>query len=602
MLRYREQSAAMFGTNGFSKVSDRDWGQPAGALRKVRSDPVLTRLPEVAATSGEVVQERRWHGRRSSAGKNGAALPFPLAKLDEVTSAALASIEGIRSSMEHFQGKPSEDAVHQDPDALEDLQYRLACYRYSRRVEPPPPPLAMDPAFGPAPPKAAPPPAAQVMSSTRLQGFQPSRRLVKLAMQAEHRRLRLEAAKTKRQLTEQELAEKFSADLGRYEQRMVQFEQKRVSQVGGRRRSAVSLTVGQQFEERRKQWMQILAVAVFSHHATKVLSGFGTIGQVCLSSLNCISLRECGKDVRPFAREAALNAWRSHYAKGMQEQLRRLASKREELAPETPLRGRSMKTCGGLQLPLTNSEEAMSFLAKCRFAEDLFMCRALVRRRRNQARCLLAVLRSCHKFAVLRMVRHVAACVKRVQQFLRRALLRLKTIRTAVKAQMLQIERELAEKELEEEAKDGKAPCRRGREAALRLLPETWRTQAADSLLLRRRRRQLQLLEEWQLDMSTYQWEVLEWRRNRVDACPKMPPYPTHVPRPKELHRIIVDARQRKLCGAAFADVKMSPPCASGVPVTVSDWHPRPDLSDADVHVEVPVIEPLLTPKGTVLR
>eukprot|EP00913_Durusdinium_trenchii_P032555 g30477.t1 len=150
---------------------------------------------------------------------------LPPGRLEEVTNAALASIDGIRSSMEHFQGRPGQetwsknleesnevDERPEDPDALEDLQFRLACYRYSRRIEPPPLPLAMDPSFGPAPPRPD-PPVPIVMSSTQLRSFQPQRRRVRLAEQAEHRRLRNEAAKVKRQIAEQDCSTRGSHQL-----------------------------------------------------------------------------------------------------------------------------------------------------------------------------------------------------------------------------------------------------------------------------------------------------------------------------------------------------------------------------------------------------
>ena len=85
------------------------------------------------------------------------------------------------------------------------------CPGYARRIEPPPPPLAMDPAllssnqtmphftatdavpsnmelrFEPAPPRPVQVAAAQIMSSSCLRSFQPDRRRAQLAEQAEHR-------------------------------------------------------------------------------------------------------------------------------------------------------------------------------------------------------------------------------------------------------------------------------------------------------------------------------------------------------------------------------------------------------------------------------
>ena len=52
--------------------------------------------------------------------------------------------------MVNFQGvKQVQPVVPKDPDDLEDLQHRLELYRYSRRIEPPPLPLAMDPRLRP---------------------------------------------------------------------------------------------------------------------------------------------------------------------------------------------------------------------------------------------------------------------------------------------------------------------------------------------------------------------------------------------------------------------------------------------------------------------
>lgn len=90
--------------------------------------------------------------------------------------------------MVNFQGVKQVqcDVAVKDPDDLEDLQHRLELYRYSRRIEPPPLPLAMDPAFGPAPPK--PLPTQRVMSASQLRSFQPELRRRKLQEQAETRR------------------------------------------------------------------------------------------------------------------------------------------------------------------------------------------------------------------------------------------------------------------------------------------------------------------------------------------------------------------------------------------------------------------------------
>ncbi|CAE7870903.1 TPT1 [Symbiodinium microadriaticum] len=244
----------MFGTNGFVKVSERNWGRPAASegLRKIRSDPVLPRIAEgqarVGSSARKVSIEDADAGslpqvsgglvaKRATAFKHATSL-LPPASVEEATNAALASIEDIRSSVEHFQGRSNGDKeafVEEASDVREDLRYRLARYRYARRIEPPPPPLAMDPAFEPAPPRPVQVAAAQIMSSSCLRSFQPDRRRAQLAEQAEHRRLRLEAAKTKRELSHQELEEKTLADIDRYLQRMEHYElEKNSSRSGGR--------------------------------------------------------------------------------------------------------------------------------------------------------------------------------------------------------------------------------------------------------------------------------------------------------------------------------------------------------------------------------
>ncbi|CAE7245775.1 TPT1 [Symbiodinium natans] len=254
--------AAMFGTNGFVKVSDRNWGRPAACegLRKIRSDPVLPRIAEarvvgsssarkasVAETDIGSIPQASAGAKRGTVFRPVASL-LPPASVEEVTNAALASIEDIRSSLDHFQGRSSADkeAICDEPsDLREDLRHRLARYRYTRRIEPPPPPLAMDPAFEPAPPRPMQAAAVQVMSSSCLRSFQPQRRRAQLAEQAEHRRLRLESAKTKRELTHQELEEKTMADMDRYIQRMEQYELEKNSSRAGGQESFVEAEQGQ---------------------------------------------------------------------------------------------------------------------------------------------------------------------------------------------------------------------------------------------------------------------------------------------------------------------------------------------------------------------
>eukprot|EP00438_Fugacium_kawagutii_P010031 Skav212663 [mRNA] locus=scaffold1227:430207:447647:+ [translate_table: standard] len=153
-----------------------------GGLRQVRSDPVLPRIDSskklhmmdavdrAMADDGSAPSHARRRLRSDSyMAKAAPSSLMPPGRLEEVSGEVLASIEGIRSSMEHFQGRRSADQdAHreQDPDAFEDLQQRLACYRflaegllafasieflgargYARRIEPPPPPLAMDPSL-----------------------------------------------------------------------------------------------------------------------------------------------------------------------------------------------------------------------------------------------------------------------------------------------------------------------------------------------------------------------------------------------------------------------------------------------------------------------
>eukprot|EP00439_Symbiodinium_sp_Y106_P033751 s6233_g4.t1 len=582
----------MFGTNGFVKVSERNWGRPAASegLRKIRSDPVL---PRIAEGQGRVLASARkvsidaadgslphvsggLVAKRATAFRHATSL-LPPASVEEATNAALASIEDIRSSVEHFQGRSNGDKeafLDEPTDLREDLRYRLARYRYARRIEPPPPPLAMDPAFGPAPPRPVQVAAAQaqIMSSSCLRSFQPDRRRAQLAEQAEHRRLRLEAAKTKRELSHQEVEEKTLADIDRYLQRMEHYElEKNSSRSGGRRRPLASLTLEQQLQERQKQFATIMAAAAFCAGAVKAMAGFGPISQACLSRFNRISVQEKGTAARPFACAVAINLWRSHYAEAVRV---RLTCKLQEASPlseasptqSSPTRSpsrRSLKESADrgimqMQLPLLEKSEALPFMWRCQLMEDMVVNRLRLRRARGHARCLLAALRCWHPFRALRMVRDVMAKIRRLQDFLRSALIRLKATRVALKVQMLQIERDLIEKELDEEpkeAKDSKDLCRRMSYKAVdqktqdqtkALLPDTWRTQAVNSLLRLRRHEQLQLLQEWRMDMATYRWEVQEWRRARSAlTCPIMPPYPTHVPRSKELAMIICEARRK---------------------------------------------------------
>ncbi|CAK9037221.1 unnamed protein product [Durusdinium trenchii] len=118
------------------------------------------------------------------------------------------------------------------------------------------------------------------------------------------------------------------------------------------------------------------------------------------------------------------------------------------MSPMSP-RSPSSRQPDGPRLPFLQSGEAIEFLGRVKFVEDQLGARMRIRRQRAAARCLLVVLRSWHPFAIQRMMRHIAACVKRLQQFLHRAVLRLKATRIMVKAQMVQIERELVEKDTE---------------------------------------------------------------------------------------------------------------------------------------------------------
>lgn len=535
--------------------------------------------------------------------------------------------------MEHFQGRSNGDKeafVEEASDVREDLRYRLARYRYARRIEPPPPPLAMDPAFEPAPPRPVQVAAAQIMSSSCLRSFQPDRRRAQLAEQAEHRRLRLEAAKTKRELSHQELEEKTLADIDRYLQRMEHYElEKNSSRSGGRRRPLASFTLEQQLQERQKQFATIMAAAAFCAFAVKAMAGFGPISQACLFRFNRISVQEKGIAARPFARAVAINLWRSHYAEAVRVRQTCELQEASPLSqasptPSSPTRSpsrRSLKesadrTIMQMQLPLLEKSEALPFMWRCQLMEDMVVNRLRLRRARAHARCLLAALRCWHPFRALRMMRDVMAKIRRLQDFLRRAVIRLKATRVALKVQMLQIERDLIEKEQDEEpkeAKDSKDFCRRMSHKALdqktqdqtkALLPDTWRTQAVNCLLRLRRHEQLQLLQEWRMDMATYHWEVQEWRRARSAlTCPIMPPYPTHVPSSKELAKIIFEAR-RKCRNGAPPPITLSTAPKIEIEGTGLEWYPK-EADAGQLHDQLDmmeeVIEPLVTPKGSIL-
>eukprot|EP00435_Cladocopium_sp_Y103_P048702 s3590_g14.t1 len=315
-------------------------------------------------------------------------------------------------------------------------------------------------------------------------------------------------------------------------------------------------------EERRKQFLQICAAAAFCHRATKLLDGFSFVGQVCSTRFNNIVLQENGVQAKPFAKAAALMIWRCCYARVMRERLRDLrdASPMSPRSPKSPssqgspsfFRQQTQEVHGSLvrSMPLLEKKEVAQFLRRITFIEGVLEVRLRVRRKRTQAKCIHLMLQKWYPFAIQRMLRHVYGCVKRLQHFLRRALLRMKAIRVAVKAQMLQIEREqeLLEEEAHHDAKrkGGLVPKGVTPEQVNRgLLPESWRNQILNSLLRQRRRQQLNLLQEWRVDMSTYQWEVFEWRKsNHQLPCPVMPPYPTHVPSQKVLTKLIEDARK----------------------------------------------------------
>lgn len=286
---------------------------------------------------------------------------------------------------------------------------------------------------------------------------------------------------------------------------------------------------------------------------------------MCLTRFNNIVLQEKGIQAKPFAKAAALMIWRCCYARVMRERLRDLrdASPVSPRSPKSPSSQgspsffRQTQEAHGFHgsllrsMPLLEKKDVLQFLRRITFIEGVLEVRLRVRRKRAQAKCIHLMLQKWYPFAIQRMLRHVYGCVKRLQHFLRRALLRLKAIRVAVKAQMLQIEREQVEKELLEEEAHHDVKRKGGPKGVTpeqvnrALLPESWRNQILNSLLRQRRRQQLNLLQEWRVDMSTYHWEVFEWRKsNHQIPCPVMPAYPTHVPSQKVLTKLIEDARK----------------------------------------------------------
>ncbi|CAE8581176.1 unnamed protein product [Polarella glacialis] len=84
------------------------------------------------------------------------------------------------------------------------------------------------------------------------------------------------------------------------------------------------------------------------------------------------------------------------------------------------------------------------------------------------------------------------------------------------------------------------------------LLPHSWRATLAEHELRVKRGRIIRDLAVWRLDMSSYEWEVEQWREqkkmdsNMTMAVPTPPVYPPHVPSKEELVEIILMFREER--------------------------------------------------------
>eukprot|EP00931_Biecheleriopsis_adriatica_P105268 TRINITY_DN79830_c0_g1_i1.p1 TRINITY_DN79830_c0_g1~~TRINITY_DN79830_c0_g1_i1.p1 ORF type:complete len:699 (-),score=143.61 TRINITY_DN79830_c0_g1_i1:19-2115(-) len=510
-----------------------------------------------------------------------------------------ASISEIRSSVDQFQGCKSSEAdapvvkrSEAEQDA-EDLRERLMHYRYARRLESPPPPLSSDPLFEDIPPAPSRAGNPRIVSSTQLKGFLPSRRRTKIAEEAELRKQKLAAAKNRRESAQQESTERNVAELQRHAQRMQLLDKERqlrrqslnsrISEEDPKLK-AKELTRNEK-QERQQQLLQALACAAFAQHCSEVLASYRPVHEAAAKQMDSVAIRLGGDRASDLSQAAAGFFLRWQFSEIAQTRLaakmlrtpgqkKPWTVKHQDTDEENKIDKLAVVPfCQNQQTLPLEDEEAVRLQAQCSMVQQGLLRRVYIRRARKNATCILAALRGWWPARAMRMFRRYAACAKRLQRFIRSSVRRLKAVRVMVEKQMLVLERDIIQQELRgleprfgsAEADSTKMRAGSKNSATLqqnqnsntadsgiliaeedisaKLLPASWRRQTAMSELVARRRGLLSELDTWRYDMGTYAWEVSEYRRGAIKSCPKMPPYPTHVPPAKELFQIVLAAR-----------------------------------------------------------
>lgn len=596
----------MFGSDGFARISVQNWqGRGGGArpgLRRVRSDPGLPSIKQAAdsnaraafsavdaalsvGTSRPRLKHRGAH--KLWGGQTRAADPEHF--VEDAQSIA-SSIAGIRSSIEQFQGcKNVSDRGEANKDVeteedLHDLEHRLLQYRYARRIEEPPPPLSLDPLFEDIPEKAKTSTDAldRNVSPQALRRFHPEERALVIAEQAESRRLRLEAAKAKKMTADQHHQQRWLAEAERYENRMAQLQdvrvQKRLHGVQDQKSQSKQKDIANlQLQERQQQLLRSLVLAYFTQQCKQLKDEFEPTRLNYFQRLDEFSQQRFGMPASRLAKFAAEHYARWQFSEEAQERIKngcfRVCCREHEMNGK--LKRGDVRP---LLLPLLGEEEAVTMIRSCRLVEDALVTRCRRIRARKHARCLENALRSWWPSRIMRHLRKFTVSLRRIQTWARWHLKRLRKLRARLESEMLKVERELiiqasaqlppepegrprvrsrATSDLEDDTRrnlskhssksatdNPSPPAISESEVQRQLLPEAWRRRIVNQELLTRRRRVPREVELWRLEFSTYIWEVWEWRKEGLQGeCPKLPPYPSHIPQRDELVAIISEAR-----------------------------------------------------------
>jgi len=598
----------MFGSDGFARISVQNWqGRDGGAsprMRRVRSDPGLPRIKQTAERNARAAfsavdmamsvgaSRPRLRHRNVSKLRGGQVHVADPANFVEDAQSIASSIEGIRSSIEQFQGcknadDRSEASKNVEPEEdLQDLEHRLLQYRYARRIEDPPPPLSLEPLFEDIPEKEKTGKHAvdRNVSPQALRRFHPKERASVIAGQAETRKVRLEAARAKKMTADQQHQQRWMAEAERYENRMAQIQdvrvQKRLYGVPEEEKSQSKQCdyAKLQMQERQQKLLTSLVLAYFIRQCKELKEGFEPTRLDYFEQLDGFSQQRFGMPASQLAKFAA-----EHYARwqfSVEAQERMKGGCFRVLCREHEMNGKLRRgDVRPLHLPLLDEEEADKILRCCRLVEDVLVTRCKRIRAKKHAHCLQAALRSWWPSRIMQHLRKFTGSLRLLQTWARRQVKRLRRLRAKLESEMLKVERELiiqaaAQLPLEPESRprvrrtssdldddvrrntskhssksatdNSSPPAISEAEVQRQLLPEAWRRCIVNEELLSRRRRLLREVDVWRYDFSTYMYDVWQWRKEGQGKCPKLPPYPSHVPRREELVAIISDAREAK--------------------------------------------------------